>query len=142
MGSATPNGVIAVFLWGRGRVVGSVGSRVQDEFDRRFPELRTENYRHVQFPYAFDAAQLEGELALMMADLQADETEKLRYESMSIDKFWLGMDERHEQIGHYVTKDLVKFGTTYMLARQHFLQCWPLNRNIEPALLMNTLNIT
>ena len=52
--------------------MGSVGSRVQDEFDRRFPELRTENYRHVQFPYAFDAAQLEGELALMMADLQAD----------------------------------------------------------------------
>ena len=108
---------------------------VRDEFDRRSPELRTENYRHVQFPYAFDA------LALM-ADLQAGETEKLRYESMSIDKFRLGMDERHEQISHYVTKDLVKFGTTYTLARQHFLQCWPLNRNIEPALLMNTLNIT
>ena len=48
--------------------MGSVGSRVRDEFDRRFPELRTKNYRHVQFPYAFDAAQLEGELALMMAD--------------------------------------------------------------------------
>ena len=29
MGSATPNGVIAVFLWGRGRVVGSVGARVR-----------------------------------------------------------------------------------------------------------------
>ena len=122
--------------------MGSVGSRVQDEFDRRFPELRTENYRHVQFPYAFDAAQVEGEL--MMADLQADETEKLRYESMSIDKFWLGMDERHELISHYVTKHLVKFGTMHALtlARQHFLQCWPSSRNIEPALLMNTLNIT
>ena len=31
---------------------------VQDEFDRRSLELRTENYRHVQFPYAFDALAL------------------------------------------------------------------------------------
>ena len=54
----------------------------------------------------------------MMTDLQADETEKLRYESMSIDKFWLGMDERHElQISHYVTKHLVKFGAMHLRLR-------------------------
>ena len=109
--SATPDGVIAVFLWSRGRVVGRWGHAFEMSLTSVF--LSYERKITVQFPYAFDAAQLEGELALMMADLQADETEKLRYESMSIDKFWLGMDERHELISHYVTKHLVKFGTTY-----------------------------
>ena len=130
--------------------MGSVGSRVQDEFDRRFPELRTENYRHVQFPYAFDAAQLEGELALMMADLQADETKKLRYESMSIDKFWLGMDERHELISHYVTKHLVKFGTTYaceaafstMLAIKSKYRTRITNEHLEHNLVIAITNYT
>ena len=51
---------------------------LQANFKERFPELEEVSYRHVQFPYRVDA-EASGDLALKVAELQADENQKISF---------------------------------------------------------------
>jgi len=53
-------------------------TNLQANFKGRFPELVEVSYRHVQFPFRVDAEAC-GDLALEMAEFQADENQKLSF---------------------------------------------------------------
>jgi len=86
---------------------------LQANFTERFPELEELLYRHVQFPFRVDAEAC-GDLALEMAELQADENQKIQLEDSDLASFWLNAPKKHACLKNEATKALVQFGSTYV----------------------------
>lgn len=83
-------------------------------FKDRFPELLTESFDFVQFPFKTDAKQC-GSFALEMAELQADNESRVNFDIYDdLAKFWITLAERHSAVKNRAIKVLVQFGTTYI----------------------------
>jgi len=88
-------------------------TNLQANFKERFPELEEVSYRHVQFPFGVDAEAF-GDLALEVAELQADENQKIQFEDSDLASFWLNAPKKYACLKNEATKALVQFGSTYV----------------------------
>jgi len=86
---------------------------LQANFKERFPKLQDVSYRHVQFPFRVDAEAC-GDLALEVAELQADENQKIQFEDSDLASFWLNTPKKYAFLKNDVTKAVVQFGSTYV----------------------------
>ena len=88
--------------------------KLAENFQDRFPDLLTESFDIVQFPFKTDVKQC-GSFALEMAELQADNEARVNFDVYDdIAKFWITLSERHSVIKNRAIKVLVQFGTTYV----------------------------
>jgi len=73
------------------------------------------SYQHVQFPFRVDAEAC-GDLALEVAELQADENQKMQFEDFDLASFWLNALKNYACLKNEATKALVQFefGSTYV----------------------------
>ena len=93
-------------------------TNLQVNLKERFLELEV-SYRHVQFPFRVDAEAC-GDLALEVAELQADENQKIQFEDSDLASFWLNAPKMYACLKNEATKALVQFGSTYMCVKQQF----------------------
>jgi len=83
-------------------------THLQANFKERFPEPKEMSYRHVQFPFGIDAEAC-GDLALEVAELQADENKTIQFKDSDLASFWLNAP-KYACLKNEATKALVQFG--------------------------------
>jgi len=88
-------------------------TNLQANFKERFPELEEVLYQHVHFPFPVDAEAC-GDLALEVAELQADENKKIQFEDCDLASFWLNAPKKYACLKNEALKALVQFGSTYV----------------------------
>jgi len=84
-------------------------TNLQANFKERYPELEEVLYQHVQFLFQIDAEAC-GDLALKVAELQADENQKIQFEDSNLASFWLNAP-KYACLKKEATKALVQFGS-------------------------------
>jgi len=65
---------------------------LQANCKEHFPELEEVSYRHVQFQVHAEAC---GDLPLEVAELQADENQKIQFEDSDLTGFWLNAPKKY-----------------------------------------------
>ena len=98
-------------------------------FKERFPELEEVSYRHVQFPFRVDAEAC-GDLALEVAELQADENQKFQFEVSDLASFWLNAPKKYTCLKMKLQKLLFSLGPC-MCVKQHFHAWCTSSQSIE-----------
>ena len=88
-------------------------TKLKANFKERFPELDDRSYQHIQFPFRVHAEAC-GELALELADLQADFNLKLQFEDSDLASFWLNAPKKYVGLKTASAKTMVQFGSTYV----------------------------
>jgi len=71
-------------------------TNLQANFKERFPELEEVSCQHVQFPFRVNAEAC-GDLALEVAELQADENQKILFEDSDLASFWLNAPKKQRR---------------------------------------------
>ena len=88
-------------------------TNLQANFKERFLELEEASYRHVQLLFRVDAEAC-GDLAVEVAELQADENQKIQFEDSDLASFCLNAPKKYTCLKNEATKALVQFGSTYV----------------------------
>ena len=86
-------------------------TNLKANFKQPFPELKEVSYRHVQFPCRVDAEAC-GHFTLEVAELQADENQKIQFEDSDLACFWLNAPKMYACLKNEATTALVQFGST------------------------------
>ena len=88
-------------------------TNLQENFKERFPELEELSYQHVKFPFRVDAEAC-GDLVFEVAELQADENQKIQLEDSDLASFRLNGPKKYACLKNEATKALVQFESTYV----------------------------
>ena len=91
-------------------VLSSCLLKLKDNVSVNFPELGWESFNIVQKPFLSDAHKY-GQVALVLAKLQADNNAKMHFNTEDVTSFRLLLLVKYQDIMQIAEKVLVKFGT-------------------------------
>jgi hypothetical protein len=90
---------------------------MQNKIEQCFPSLSTQVHDWVRDPFSESSAQPEN-LTLReekeLCQLQSDHALKMRFTTLSLDKFWVSVKEEYPSIHREVMDILLQFSASYM----------------------------
>ena len=87
---------------------------LQDKIEKYFPTVSIENYKWVRNPFLPLDTHCIMNLKEELIDIRNDGNIKLLHREMSLDEFWIKIQNQYPNIGETTLVILLQFSTTYL----------------------------